>query len=179
MRLYPWTVRSFCSGNHSQGRSPFRSRLEHRPAFWGTFCAAPSLRAHVRSFVCSGHSYLSCRRSAYRTRLLRINLMGRFATPELRQMRAHALRQVSAGTLAARLSAVASVDVRNALQRVGVPSLYLRATEDRLVPGSAAKEFARLSSNARLVDIEGPHFLLQSRPAAAAQAISEFVRQVA
>jgi len=106
-------------------------------------------------------------------------LMGRFASPELRQMHAEALRRVSARALVARLDAIARVDARSTLRHVGLPALYLRATEDRLVPRSAATEFARLSSNARVVDIEGPHLLLQSRPAAAAHAIHEFVGQIA
>jgi pimeloyl-ACP methyl ester carboxylesterase len=106
-------------------------------------------------------------------------LLGRFASPRLRQMHAQTLRRVSPRVLAARLGAVASVDVQSKLRRVPLPGLYLRATEDRLVPNSAATLFARLSSNARVVDIEGPHFLLQSRPAPAAQAIREFASEVA
>jgi pimeloyl-[acyl-carrier protein] methyl ester esterase len=106
-------------------------------------------------------------------------LMGRFATPRLRQMHAQTLRRVSPRVLAARLGAIASVDVQSKLRRVTLPGLYLRATEDRLVPHSAATLFARLSSKARVVDIEGPHFLLQSRPVPAARAIREFASGVA
>jgi len=65
--------------------------------------------------------------------------------------------------------------MRAQLQRVRVPGLYLRATQDRLVPRSAARLFARLAPEARVADIEGPHFLLQARAAAAARAIREFV----
>jgi pimeloyl-ACP methyl ester carboxylesterase len=106
-------------------------------------------------------------------------LMGRFSTAELQQLHGSTLRRVSQPALAARLSALASVDVRSTLRRVGLPALYLRATEDRLVPRSAAELFARLSSNARVVDVEGPHFLLQARPEAAAQAILAFVGELA
>ena len=57
-----------------------------------------------------------------------------------------------------------------------LPALYLRAraTEDRLVPRSASRLLVRLASNACVVDIELPHFLLQARPDAAAKVIREF-----
>jgi pimeloyl-ACP methyl ester carboxylesterase len=106
-------------------------------------------------------------------------LMGRFATPELRQMHALALQRVSPSTLVARLKAIADVDVRHMLDRVRVPGIYLRATEDRLVPGSAAAAVSSLGSKVRVVDIEAPHFLLQANPTAAASAIREFMREVA
>jgi pimeloyl-ACP methyl ester carboxylesterase len=106
-------------------------------------------------------------------------LMGRFGSEELRRSHAQALIGLSPHALVARLKAIASVDVRSSLRRVRLPCLYLRATEDRLVPRSAAELFARLSSNARVVDIEGPHFLLQARPEAAASAIREFVERLA
>jgi hypothetical protein len=70
------------------------------------------------------------------------------------------------------------VDVRGKMAHVTVPGLYLRATEDRLIPGSAAKAFARLASNASVMDIEGPHFLLQSNPAAAARIVWKFMAEL-
>ena len=106
-------------------------------------------------------------------------LMGKFATAELRAMHAQVLRRVSPSTLVARLKAIAGVDVRDMLGRARVPALYLRATEDRLVPRSATRAFTECVSNARVVDIEAPHFLLQANPTAAAQAIRDFMRQVA
>ena len=93
-------------------------------------------------------------------------LMGRFASPELRGLHTRVLRRVSPKTLASRLEEL-------------VPTLYLRATEDRLVPRSAAAPFARLASGARVVEIEGPHFLLQANPVEAARVIRDFVREVA
>jgi pimeloyl-ACP methyl ester carboxylesterase len=106
-------------------------------------------------------------------------LMGRFASPELRAMYARALTRVSPGTLIARLRAIARADVRTTLGRVTVPGLYLRATEDRLVSRASARLFERLAPRARVADIVAPHFLLQSNPVAAAQAIKEFAREVA
>jgi pimeloyl-[acyl-carrier protein] methyl ester esterase len=79
----------------------------------------------------------------------------------------------------ARLKAVATVDVREKAARVTVPGLYLRATHDRLVSRSAAAAFSRLTKNASLVEIEGPHFLLQSNPSTSARVIRNFMSQIA
>jgi pimeloyl-ACP methyl ester carboxylesterase len=106
-------------------------------------------------------------------------LMGRFASPELRRLHARVLRQVSPKALTARLEAIADVDVRALLDRVRVPMLYLRATEDRLVPRSAAASFKRFAPSAHVVKMEGPHFLLQANPVETARVISGFVREVA
>jgi pimeloyl-ACP methyl ester carboxylesterase len=102
-------------------------------------------------------------------------LMGRFATPELRRANAAALRRVSPRTLSARLKAVAEVDVSEKLGRIRVPGLYLRGTEDRLVPAAICHALARTASNVHVVEIEGPHFLLQVSPQLAAKAIADFV----
>jgi pimeloyl-[acyl-carrier protein] methyl ester esterase len=105
-------------------------------------------------------------------------LMGRFVSAPLRRLHAEALSNVSDETLVARLKAVANVDVREKMTHVTVPGLYLRATRDRLVSRSAATTFSLLAKNARLVDIEGPHFLLQSSPSAAARVIRKFMSEV-
>ena len=55
------------------------------------------------------------------------------------------------------------------------PDLYMRAIEDRLIPRSAGDYFARLARTGRVVDLEGPHFLLQARPTIAAAEIRKFI----
>ena len=57
-----------------------------------------------------------------------------------------------------------------------VPTLYLRATEDRAVPAAVSREVHRLKPDTQVVELQGPHFLLQVTPAEAAQAIQTFVR---
>jgi hypothetical protein len=58
-----------------------------------------------------------------------------------------------------------------------LPVLYLRAAEDRLVPRSAAAVLT-MAPQIRLIDIEGPHFLLQARPSATAAHVEAFLREV-
>lgn len=102
-------------------------------------------------------------------------VMGRFATPALRQMQLDMRRYVSPAALVARLRGVARVDVSDRLRGLKLPTLYLRATEDRLIPRSAGEYFSVLAQAGRVVDLEGPHFLLQARPRLAAAEVRKFV----
>jgi pimeloyl-[acyl-carrier protein] methyl ester esterase len=106
-------------------------------------------------------------------------VMGRFATPALRQLQLDARRSVAPSTLLARLKAVARVNAVDALKDLKLPTLYMRATEDRLVPRSAGQLYLRYAQAGRIVDLEGPHFLLQARPKPAAEAIRTFLEEVA
>jgi len=105
-------------------------------------------------------------------------VLGRFSTGALRSALAHAVAQVSPAALRARLRAVLSVNVSAKLASVTVPVLYLRASHDRLVPTSASAQISRLNEHTRVVELEGPHFLLQVVPVEAAQVVGAFVREV-
>jgi hypothetical protein len=54
---------------------------------------------------------------------------------------------------------------------------YLRASEDRLVPRSASHELSAIP-RIRFADVEGPHFLLQAKPTAAAAHVQAFLREI-
>src|SRR4051812_17564426 len=60
----------------------------------------------------------------------------------------------------------------------GVPCLYLQASDDRLVPPSAAEWFRGRFGRFELERVDGPHFLLQARPHECAQRISEFSARI-
>jgi pimeloyl-[acyl-carrier protein] methyl ester esterase len=108
-------------------------------------------------------------------RVIRAVLLGRFATAPLSDALRATFEEVSTQTFKARLAAVARGDMRPALAKVRVPVLYLRATEDRLVPRRCADDIALLATQTRIVDIEAPHTLLQVKPAAAAAAAKAFI----
>jgi pimeloyl-ACP methyl ester carboxylesterase len=103
--------------------------------------------------------------------------LGRFATPALRRELAAALSDVSPSVIRGRLRAVLGVNVEALVTRIDVPTLYLRASADRLVPNSAADAFAAMP-RIRIAEIDAPHFLLQARPAAAAAHVHAFLREV-
>jgi len=112
-------------------------------------------------------------------RLIGAFLLGRFASAPLREALRATLADVSTATLKARLGAALRVDVRSALSKVRVPVLYLRATQDRLVPRRCADAIAAAAAQTRIIDIEAPHMLLQVAPAAAAAAVRAFVDTLA
>lgn len=112
-------------------------------------------------------------------RVLNHLLLGSFSTSALQAALAKSLAQVSASALRARLAAVLDVDVSAKLPAIKVPTLYLRASRDRLVPRSAAEPVAQFVPGVRITELDAPHFLLQAIPAESAQMIRLFVHEVA
>lgn len=85
---------------------------------------------------------------------------------------------LSAVTIRNRMRVLADVDVRPLLSQIVAPVLYLRATDDRIIPASYSREVMRGLRNIRAKDIEGPHLLLQARPRECAAAITSFVSEL-
>jgi pimeloyl-[acyl-carrier protein] methyl ester esterase len=73
--------------------------------------------------------------------------------------------------LRARLACLASVDVRPLLRRIETPVLYLRASRDRIVGARLSSTLTSQLPNISMVEIHGPHLLLQTRPRECAAAI--------
>jgi pimeloyl-ACP methyl ester carboxylesterase len=107
--------------------------------------------------------------------IARIMLLGRDATTDLVRQTLQAIRSVPAQTLAARLRTVLSLR-SDSFPDVQQPILCLQARSDRLVPASAARTIARRYPHAEIIPLEGPHFLLQARPADSVRFIETFVR---
>ena len=105
-------------------------------------------------------------------------LLGSFSTAALRAAFAQAVGQVSPNAFRARLRSVLSVDVSRQLCATVVPTMYLRAIHDRVVPATASRLISQLKPSTRVVAIDGPHFLLQAAPAEAALAVRQFVRDI-
>lgn len=89
-----------------------------------------------------------------------------------------AIRRTSPATLARRLQCVMDVDVRSELAGLRCPLHYLRATQDRLVSLRAAKVIREVNAAATIIELEGPHLLLQTRPREAWEAITYGAAQV-
>jgi pimeloyl-ACP methyl ester carboxylesterase len=108
-------------------------------------------------------------------RLAQPLLMGRWATPEFTTRFRKAMHAVPASTLAGRLREVLMVDVSKQLTAIKVPTVYLSARNDKLVPSRMAMDFHRTQS--RVLEIDGPHFLLQARAAESSKHILDFVAE--
>jgi pimeloyl-ACP methyl ester carboxylesterase len=76
-----------------------------------------------------------------------------------------------------RLNAVVEVDVSDALRKITHPVLYLRATDDVLVSRRAMEVVLAIKAGVKVVEIPGPHFLLQTKGRESAAAVSRFLRQ--
>jgi pimeloyl-ACP methyl ester carboxylesterase len=102
-------------------------------------------------------------------------LLGRWSTPSLRAQLARALSTVSPSVLRSRVLAALHVNATPQLKALGVPVLYLQASHDRVVPASVGRNVAASTPRATLVQVPGPHFLLQVAPQACAAEVRRWV----
>ncbi|HEY3449040.1 MAG TPA: alpha/beta hydrolase [Myxococcales bacterium] len=110
-------------------------------------------------------------------RVVRRYLLGEDAGPlDLAAFRL-ANRFPDARTMAARVRAIARVNVEEELARCKVPILYLRARRDRLVGRDAAEQMRRVNPRVEIEDVDAPHLILQRAPEACARLIGEFLRR--
>jgi pimeloyl-[acyl-carrier protein] methyl ester esterase len=105
-------------------------------------------------------------------------LLGKFATPRLRDLLGRAIAVVRSEVWRSRLAAVMAIDVEKLASEIQVPLFYLRARQDRLLPRRASELILRAVPSARIVDVDGPHFLLQAKPAESAAQIRRLLREL-
>lgn len=105
-------------------------------------------------------------------------LLGRWSTPALRDALRAALRRVSPAVLTFRAAAALRVRATG-LANIRVPVLCLRARQDRLITAQAAEHLRASLSDCSIVDIDGPHLLLQAAPRECAQAVIAFSKRLA
>lgn len=102
-------------------------------------------------------------------------LLGPAPPAESKALLARALARLPAAVLRERLRMVMAVDVSRQLAAVRAPVLYLQATQDRVVPASAAEHVRRCCPQVNVTRLDGPHGLLQASPAACAAAMTSFL----
>jgi pimeloyl-ACP methyl ester carboxylesterase len=105
-------------------------------------------------------------------------LLGPFSTAPLRSALVKAVGEVTPEVMLARLRALRAMDAASALQAVDVPTLYLQALRDRLVPDAASREVARLKPGLHVRRIDAPHALLQAVPDEAAREVARFMAEL-
>ncbi len=102
--------------------------------------------------------------------------MGEFGWPPGRAKFAEVMASVSPQVMKQRVLQALQVDVSDRLCVIRVPTLYLRASEDRLIRQSAVSHLASGITSLQTVQFDAPHFLLQTRPSEVAIVVAEFVR---
>jgi len=85
---------------------------------------------------------------------------------------------VSAAVVRQRIAALLRVDETQALRRIKIPTLVLRARADRVIPKAATRRVVKVLPHAQLVEIDAPHLLLQTRPVECAAAVLRFLRNL-
>ena len=86
-----------------------------------------------------------------------------------------AVFSVRPNVLTARLRAVLSCDMRQALSQVAVPVLYIQATKDKLVPPSCLDEIRSIKPEVLVAEMDGPHLILQREPEKSGAIVSQFL----
>ncbi len=89
------------------------------------------------------------------------------------------LQKVMPKVLASRIQQVFSVNANVALKACSVPLVYFRGTNDIVVPQWNLEKIVRLKPDIKVVLFETQHFLLQSKPLEAWDAIAAFANEVA
>jgi pimeloyl-ACP methyl ester carboxylesterase len=101
-------------------------------------------------------------------------LLGRFCDTTLRQKLHEAIALVQPDVLAARLRSIATVDATLELRDCPVPILYLRGTEDRIVPPASLRLIQSIRPDVQVVALPAPHLVFQTQPAECAKALEAF-----
>jgi pimeloyl-[acyl-carrier protein] methyl ester esterase len=115
---------------------------------------------------------------AFPSPLLSWLLFGRWSSPARMGALRGALRSVTPEVLRTRAAAALRIDMRECLSAITVPVLYLRARHDRLLPASAGDCIGNAIRHCTVVDIDGPHLLLQTQAGRCADALQRLVMQV-
>ena len=100
--------------------------------------------------------------------------LGSDANKQLVELFQQTILSLSLQIIKARLKSIQSLTESS--EKLDLPAAYIQALSDRLVPAVKADEFNDRFKNLTIRSIEGPHFILQSKPAESAIAISELVR---
>jgi len=98
---------------------------------------------------------------------------------EIKKVVGDSMSTVSPEVIRSRLAQVLEVDVTESLKRVSVPVLYLRASNDRLVKPRSGNHILNTNPVTQIVEISGPHLLLQTNPVQCANSISRFLQEIA
>ena len=108
--------------------------------------------------------------------VLRWLLVGRGADSALMAAIQEALSEVKPEVLATRLRFVLNCDERMSLRRLELPVLFIRPTQDRLIPDWSYEEIRASNPAVQMIEVNGPHLILQTNPMKTAKIGSDFVR---
>lgn len=106
-------------------------------------------------------------------------LVGSKAPAALVQHVKQTICSVAPEVLQFRLNQILALSAIQSMAEVSVPTLYLQATEDRLVHSSAFKRIAHVNPKVVCHPVQGPHLLAQANPSGVATAVMSFIHTLA
>lgn len=161
-------------GESFSGAIAYRIALQPPPGLRGvifaaSFLSCPSALLPLAQYLPIPHplSTLSV--------ALRVFCVGSDASEGLLQLLRQEIRRIPDALLRARLKSLAAL--RAPQQRLALPALHLWPRQDRLVSRRVAAQLAEQCSDLQQVRIDGPHFILQARATACAEAIRAFMAE--
>lgn len=135
--------------------------------FVGSFLSTPSpLAVSIAKFL----PIHQLARAPGATLFHRLLFLGPDADRETVKLFRRVIKDVPPATLTARLSSISTLQANNRLLSP-TPAVYIRAKSDRLVSTGKAEEFTEAYSRLSIMDVEGPHFVLQANARESAAAI--------
>jgi len=133
-----------------------RSPLPLPPSLWNTVCRLPP-------------SWLPFRFVAW-------FLLNGYGTRELLSQLYTVLSGIPDRVMQERLRSILEVDVSKEATAINVPMLYIRASQDKIVPRSASELILSFQPAMQIAEMNGPHFILQIQPKTATGIILRFIQ---
>jgi pimeloyl-[acyl-carrier protein] methyl ester esterase len=111
--------------------------------------------------------------------ILRRVLTGNTADEKLNNLIVMVTKSMNRETLIKRIQSILKCDVREAFRQCQVPVLCMNASDDLLVRNPINAGDASNAGSVRVVEIKGPHLLLQTKSAEISEFLQNFEREVA
>lgn len=89
-----------------------------------------------------------------------------------------AMSGVATAVIRHRIGALLAVDETESLRSLEIPTLVLRAARDRVISKASSRWITNTLPQAQLIEVDGPHLLLQTRAAECAALIVDFLRRL-
>ena len=139
------------------------------------------------TFCCSPLPWLTGLGKRLPARLFRDNVLSRFALDvftggrgsdaAVRRKSHELLHSVGPQRFHSRIGLLDEIDLCHRVAEIDVPMLYIQAEQDRIVPKRCARSIEAAARRLTLARVDGPHMILQSRPAECASLIHKHVMQ--
>lgn len=102
-------------------------------------------------------------------------LFGKWGKSSLYKAMQNALNKVSHDVLLQRIYDLMHVNELPVLKNLTLPMLYIKPTSDRLVTKQASKAMKKANPSIDMIEIDGPHFILQCQPKKCAKIVKNFI----